>query len=39
MVQYLAPAFGSGDGYIEIILDLVLPDEVAEASGSEIGIK
>ena len=39
MVQCLAPAFGSGDSYIQVILNLGLPDEVIEVAGSEAGIK
>ena len=39
MVQCLAPAFGSGDSYVQIILNLGLPDEVIKLAGSEAGIK
>jgi len=39
VIQCLAPAFGRGNSYIQIILNLGLPDEVTEVSGSEAGIK
>ena len=39
MVQRLAPAFSRSDSYPEIFLNLVLPDEVVKASGSEAGVK
>jgi len=39
MVQRLAPAFSRSDGYPEILLNLVLPDEVVKASGSEATVE
>jgi hypothetical protein len=39
MVQRLAPAFSRRDGYLDVFLNLVLPDEVSKASGSEAGVK
>ena len=38
MVQRITPAFGSGDGYTQIFLDLFLPDEVVKAPGAEAGV-
>jgi hypothetical protein len=34
MVQRFFPAFSRRDGYLYIILNLVLPDEVVKALGS-----
>lgn len=39
MVQRLASAFGGGDGYVQIALDLILSDEVIKAARSEAGVK
>jgi len=39
MVQCLLPALGRGDGYLDVILDLVLADEVAEAPGAEATVQ
>ena len=39
MVQCLTPAFGGSDSYAQVFLNLVLPDEVIKAPGSEAGIK
>ena len=39
MVQRLAPAFSRSDSYLQVILNLTLPDEVIKASGSEASIK
>jgi hypothetical protein len=39
MVQRLAPAFSRGDRDVEVFLNLVLPDEVSKASGSEATVK
>ncbi|GAH97676.1 unnamed protein product [marine sediment metagenome] len=39
MVQRLAPAFSCSDSYLQVILNLILPDKVIKASGSEAGIK
>jgi len=39
MVQRLTPAFGSGDSYVQVFLDLALPDEVIKMPWSQAGIK
>jgi hypothetical protein len=39
MVQRLAPAFSRSDSYSDVFLNLVLPDEVIKASGSEASVK
>ncbi len=39
MVQRPTPAFGSGDSYVQIILDLGLPDEVVKTPWPQAGIK
>jgi hypothetical protein len=39
VVQCLISAFSRSDGYIQIVLDFVLTDEVVEAVGSEVGVK
>jgi len=39
MVKRLPPPLGCGDGYLNIILNLVLPDEVSKAAGSEASVK
>ncbi len=39
MVKGLSPAFGGGNGYLEVFLDPVLPDEIAKLAGAEAGIK
>jgi hypothetical protein len=39
VVQRLAPALGGGNGYSQVLLDLVLPGEVAEGMGAEAGIE
>jgi len=39
MVQRLAPAFGRRDSYVQIVLNLGLPDEVIKATGPEAGVK
>ena len=39
VVQCFAPAFGSGDSYIQILLNPILPDEVIKAPGTETGIQ
>jgi hypothetical protein len=39
VVQRLLPAPGGGDGYLYIILNLVLADEVVEEPGAEAGIQ
>ena len=39
MVQCLTSAFGSGDSYVQIVLDPGLPDEVIKPPGSEASIK
>jgi hypothetical protein len=39
MVQRLIPAFSRSDGYLQILLNLILPDEVIKAPGAEAGIK
>jgi len=39
VVQRLLPAFSRGDGYLEVFLNLVLPDEVVKASGAEAAVE
>ncbi len=39
MVKCLAPAFGSGDSYVQIVLNPGLPDEVIKTPRSQAGIK
>ncbi len=39
MVQRFTPAFGSGDSYLQIVLDLALPDEVIKTPGAQASIK
>ena len=39
MIQRITPAFGSGDGYTQIFLDLILSDKVVKAPGAEAGVK
>jgi hypothetical protein len=39
MVQRLIPAFSRRDSYLEVILNLILPDEVIKTPGAEAGIK
>ena len=39
MVQCLTPAFGSGDSYAHVVLNLGLPDEAIKAPGAEASIK
>jgi hypothetical protein len=39
VVQCLASAFGSGDSYIQIVLNPGLPDEVIKTPWSQAGIK
>jgi hypothetical protein len=39
MVDWFAPAFGSGNTYLEIFLRLILSDEVGQAPGSKTGIE
>jgi hypothetical protein len=39
MVQRLIPAFSRRDSYLQVFLNLVLPDEVIKALGSEASIK
>ena len=39
MVQRLAPAFGSSDGYVQIVLNSDLPDEIIKPPWSQAGIK
>jgi hypothetical protein len=39
MVQRLAPALSRGDGYLEVFLNLVLPDKFGEMAGSEAAVK
>jgi len=39
MVQRIPPPPGRGDGYIYIILDFFLPDEVVKAPGPEAAVK
>jgi len=39
MVQRITPAFSRGDGYVQVILNLVLPDEFIKVAWPEAGIK
>ena len=39
MVQRFPPPLGRGDGYLDVILNLVLPDEVSKASGAEAAVE
>jgi len=39
VVQWLVPALGGSDGYIQILFDPVLPDEVSKMSWPQAGIK
>jgi hypothetical protein len=39
MVQRLVSAFSRSDSYLQVFLNLVLPDEVNKASGSEASVK
>lgn len=39
MIQRLTSAFSSDNSYVQIVLDLALPDEFIEAAGSQAGIK
>jgi len=39
MVQRLAPTFGSSDGYVQVVFDLALPDEVIKTPWPQAGIK
>jgi len=39
VVQRFASAFGGNDSYVQIILNLDLPDEITKVPGSEAGIK
>ena len=39
MVQCLAPAFGSSNSYVQIVLDPDLPDEIIKTPWSQAGIK
>ena len=39
MVQRLAPALGGSDGYVQIVLYLILSDELGKVAGSEVGVK
>ena len=39
MVQRLTPGFSRSDSYVQIILDLSLPNKVIKFAGTEISIK
>jgi hypothetical protein len=39
MVKCFVPTLGSGNGNLEVSLDLVLPDEIIQAPGPETGFK
>ena len=39
MVERLASALSCGDGYVYILFNPVLPDEVIKTAGSQAGIK
>jgi len=39
MVQRLTSAFSGDNSYVQIVLDLALPDEFIEVAGSQAGIK
>ena len=39
MIQCFASTSGGGDSYVQVFLDSVLPDKLAETAGAEAGIK
>jgi hypothetical protein len=39
VVQSLAPALGGGNGYPQVLFDLVLPGKVAEGTGAKAAIE
>ena len=39
VIQRFASAFGSGDSYVQIFLDSILPDEVVKATGAQVSIE
>ena len=39
MVQRLAPALSRGDGYLEVFLNLALPDKFSEMARPEAAVK
>ena len=39
MVERLTPAFGCGDGYVQVFLDFVLPDEIIERTWPQAGFQ
>ena len=39
MVQRLTPAFGGGNGDVQIVLNPGLPDEVTKTAGPQAGIE
>jgi hypothetical protein len=39
VVQRLAPALGGGDGYVQVVLDLALADEIIKTTWPQAGIK
>jgi len=39
MVQRLASAGGGGNGYLQVFFDTLLPDEVTETAGTEVGVQ
>jgi hypothetical protein len=39
MIQRLVPALSRSDSYLEVILNLVLPDKVIKAPGAKASVK
>jgi hypothetical protein len=39
MVQGFVSTLGGGNGYLEVFFELVLPDEIIQATRSEAGIQ
>jgi hypothetical protein len=39
MVQRFPPALGGSNGDVQVVLNLVLPDELIKTAGSETGVK
>jgi hypothetical protein len=39
MVQCLVPALSGSDSYIEVILNLILPDKISKAPGTKATVE
>jgi hypothetical protein len=39
VIESFASAFAGSDGYVQVVLYSVLPDEVVEAAGSQVSIE